>query len=131
MDLRGVRVLLVEDSLDSRDLLVMMLRVKNVDVRAASNGAEARALLEQWRPDVIVSDIGMPGEDGYEMMAKIRALRPEQGGSLPAIALTAFGDRRARERAYNAGFQRHIVKPGDVDALLVAIGQLSGRLSAA
>jgi PAS domain S-box-containing protein len=123
--LNGVRLLLVEDDADGRDLLVEMLTQSGAEVRAAGSAAEALATLDRWRPDAIISDIGLPDEDGYALMEKWRAQERERGvPQLPAIALTAYTRREDRLRALAAGYQSHISKPVVRVELLAVVASL-------
>jgi CheY-like chemotaxis protein len=126
-DLRGVRVLVVDDEPDSNAAVQALLAVCGADVRVAGSAAQALETLAGWRPDAVVSDIGMPGEDGYSLIARIRALPPERGGALPAIALTAYARTDDRVRALAAGFQMHLSKPVDPSELAAAIAGLAQR----
>ena len=83
--------------------------------------------ITQFQPHVLVSDIGMPGVDGYTLIRKVRALTPEQGGKVPALALTAYARAEDRKKALLAGFQLHVPKPIDAGELAVAIARLAGR----
>jgi CheY-like chemotaxis protein len=125
--LEGIRVLLVEDDEDSRKLLGLMLKKQGAEVTSASSSAEALSALRQVLPDVVLSDIGMAGEDGYELMRKVRALPAEGGGLTPAIALTGYATRKDRERALSAGYQLHLAKPVEPADLVAAIARLSVR----
>ena len=125
--LDGVHVLLVEDDEDSRKLLGMMLKRHGADVASAASAADALRLFNERRPDVLVSDIGMPEEDGYELSAKIRGLRSDQGGLVPAIALTGYATRKDREHSLAAGYHRHMAKPIEQNDLIAAIANLLGR----
>ncbi len=107
----GIDILLVEDERDSRELIVNILRNRGANVRATSSAEEALDRLQQDRPSIIVSDIGMPGMDGYAFIRKVRGLRNPDLANTPAIALTAFARAQDRERALEAGYQMHIVKP--------------------
>jgi CheY-like chemotaxis protein len=109
--LAGVRVLLVEDDADARDLLIRTLGDAGASVWATSSAAEAIGAFRVQQPDVIISDIGMPDEDGYSLIARIRALGLEHGGAVPAVALTALARPEDRRRAVLAGFQMHVAKP--------------------
>ena len=109
--LRGVRVLVVDDETHMRELLCVMLRQYGMEVLTARSADEGLSLLERARPDLLIADIGMPGEDGYALIKKIRALPLEQGGGIPAIALTAYTGASHRERALAAGYQEHVPKP--------------------
>ena len=125
--LEGVRVLLVEDEQDTRELIRTILEGCGAQVTAVASAGAALAALEQVRPDVLVSDIGMPGENGYELIKKIRALAPERGGKVPAVALTAYAGPKDRRRALLAGFQTHLAKPVEPDELLAVVASLWWR----
>jgi CheY-like chemotaxis protein len=106
-------VLVVDDEEDSRLLVSTALKAQGAQVTLASSAAEALERLRQTRPDLILSDIGMPGEDGYELMRKVRALPEAEGGRTPAAALTAYARPEDREQALASGYQLHIAKPAD------------------
>jgi PAS domain S-box-containing protein len=125
--LEGVRILAVDDEADARDLLRIVLEQCGAEVVTASTAAECLAALETWTPDVVVSDIGMPGEDGYALIAKLRAIAPERGGSIPAVALTAYARSEDRVRLLSAGFQSHVVKPADPAELVAVVASLAGK----
>jgi signal transduction histidine kinase/ActR/RegA family two-component response regulator len=116
--LRGVRVLLVEDNEDSRDMLKIMFEQHGMETTAVDSAAEALSAIEQFQPDILISDVGLPGEDGYELISKIRQLPSEQGGSIPAVALTGYASLQDRVRAFDVGYQEHLAKPVDIDKLL-------------
>jgi CheY-like chemotaxis protein len=124
-----LRVLLVEDEPDARNLLSLMLMSYGAEVKVCASAAEALRMLDEWRPDALVSDIGMPGEDGYDLLRKIRAREPERGGLIPALALTAYARAEDALRAYAAGYQMHIPKPVESDLLAAAVGSLAGGVS--
>jgi PAS domain S-box-containing protein len=128
--LEGVRVLLVEDERDTRELLKTILEGCGAAVTEATSAVEALAALEHTRPDVLVSDIGMPGENGYELIKKVRALPAERGGRVPAVALTAYAGAKDRRRALLAGFHTHLAKPVEPDELLAVLASLSARKQA-
>ena len=121
--LDGLRVLFVDDEPDARELVTMVLADAGASVRTASSAEEALALVDRERFDVMVSDIGMPGEDGYSLMRKVAA-RPHP---LPAIALSAFTSAQDRERALSAGFTTHLPKPLDAPALIAFVDRLAKR----
>jgi signal transduction histidine kinase len=125
--LAGLRVLVVDDEPDARRLLSAVLERCKAEVHAAASVAEALAALEARRPDVLLSDIGMPGEDGYSLIRRIRQLPPDRGGSMPAAALTAFARAEDRQRALAAGFQAYISKPVEPEVLVSAVARLAGR----
>ena len=112
-DLTGVRVMVVDDDRDTRELIGATLGYYGADVTVAESAAEALALLPEVRPDVLLSDIGMSGEDGYTFISRVRTLAPERGGLVPAVAVTAYAAAGDRARAVSAGFQLHVSKPFD------------------
>jgi signal transduction histidine kinase/ActR/RegA family two-component response regulator len=126
-DLRHVRVLVVDDEPDSNEAVRDVLSRCDAEVRVAASTAQAIELLDRWRPDVLVSDIGMPGEDGYALIAQVRARPAERSGTLPALALTAFARTEDRIRTMAAGFQMHLAKPVDPSELAIAVARLAGR----
>lgn len=125
LSLRGVRVLVVDDDDDGRDLLKRILRENGAEVESAASGEDALVLLERDPPDVLISDIGMPGLDGYALMRRVRALSRERGGCVPAVALTAFARNDDRRQAVEAGYQAHLAKPVEVSELVTLITQLA------
>jgi PAS domain S-box-containing protein len=125
LNLDGRRILVVDDEADARDLLATILGRAGAEVTAVSSADEALATLRRWRPDVLVSDIGMPGDDGYILIGKIRALRPDEGSQVPALALTAYARSEDRIRALEAGFHTHIAKPVDPLELTALIAGLA------
>lgn len=130
-DVSGVRVLVVDDESDARDLLSAILQQSGAEVRVADSTAQGIMILKQWRPDILVSDIGMPQQDGYVLIREVRALPADQGGATPAIALTAFARSEDRMKALRAGFQTHLAKPVEPIELVVTIAGLMrsfGRL---
>jgi PAS domain S-box-containing protein len=125
--LDGVRVMVVDDETDVRDFLRTSLLQYGADVRAFGSSAEALAAVESERPDVLVSDIGMPGEDGYTFIRRVRALGPERGGQVPAAALTAYAKGEDGDRVLSAGFQVHLPKPVLPLELARVVATLAGR----
>jgi len=123
----GVRVLVVDDDPAAVELVQEVLTQTGGEVRGAGTADEALRVLEQWRPDVLVSDIEMPGQDGYTLIRKIRALAPERGGMTRAVALTAFGRPEDRIRSLMAGFNIHVSKPVDPSELTAIVASLAGR----
>jgi CheY-like chemotaxis protein/two-component sensor histidine kinase len=123
--LQGIKVLVVDNEPDARDLVQNMLEQCGALVETASSTAEALSFLEQSKPDVLVSDIGMPGEDGYDLIRRVRA--QESGASLPAVALTAYVGEEDRRRALSAGYQEHLAKPVKLSRLVTLIAGLAGR----
>jgi CheY-like chemotaxis protein/anti-sigma regulatory factor (Ser/Thr protein kinase) len=130
--LQGVRVLVVDDEPHSNEVVSTLLSSCGAEIRVAVSAAQARELLGRWTADVLVSDIGMPGEDGYEFIAKLRA----QAGpvaQIPAVALTAYASRDDRIGLLSAGFQAHVPKPLDPLELVTVVANLArtpGRVSA-
>jgi CheY-like chemotaxis protein len=122
-----VRILVVEDDPDARDLLRTTLELEGARVTVAGTVQEALAALEARLPDVVVSDIGMPGEDGYALIRKVRALGPERGGQVPAAALTGFAAGDDTTRVLSAGYQVHLPKPVEPSQLAHVVGTLAGR----
>ena len=125
--LDGVHVLLVEDDDDSRKLLGTMLQRYGARVTSTKSAAEALNVFSSNVPDVLISDIGMPDEDGYEFIRKLRAFPPDKGARTPAIALTGYASRKDRERALNAGYDQHMAKPIEQADMIAAIARLIGR----
>ncbi len=128
--LSGVKVLAVDDQADTRDLIIVALTLYGAEVRACTSAIEACKTIKEWQPHILVSDIGMPDEDGYDLMRKIRALAPENGGQIPAIALTGYAALVDESKAYAAGYQVHITKPVELRELATTVAKLSGRQSA-
>ncbi|MDX6696458.1 MAG: hypothetical protein QOF02_4061 [Blastocatellia bacterium] len=125
--LDGLKVLVVDDEADTRELLGIVLGRCGAQVTTAASVFEALALIERVQPDVLVSDIGMPGEDGYELIRRVRALAPEQGGRVPAVALTAYARTEDRLRVLRSGYQMHLPKPVEVTELVAIVANLSER----
>jgi CheY-like chemotaxis protein len=123
--LTGRRVLVVEDVADARQLVTDVLQAYGAEVVAVESGAAALQILDSFHPDVLVSDIGMPDMDGYELIEKIRA-RGCTSQKLPALALTAFASPADREAAAQAGYQTHVAKPLIATELTAAVAHLIG-----
>jgi CheY-like chemotaxis protein len=122
--LDGLRVLVVDNEEDTLVLVSEVLRMHGADVSAALSVEDALALFELALPHVIVSDIGMPIEDGYGFIRKIRALPPDGGGTIPAIALTAYAAVTDAQQALDAGFQLHLGKPAELAQLVAHVARL-------
>jgi PAS domain S-box-containing protein len=127
LDLAGIKVLVVDDEADARDLISRVLAECHADVVTAATGDEALAAIERGRPHVLVSDIGMPTVDGYQLLRKVRELGLARGGGVPAIALTAFARSEDRTRALHAGFVVHVSKPVEPAELMAAVASVVGR----
>jgi CheY-like chemotaxis protein len=123
--LDGVRVLLVEDAEDARELIALLLRERGAEVRTAISGREAMERLAEMLPDVLVSDIGLPGEDGHAVLKRVREWAEARGEWIPAIALTAYAGAEDARRAYRAGFQVHMAKPLEAEALVESVAKLA------
>lgn len=127
-EISGLRVLLVDDETDSRDLLKFVLESCGAQVMTSGSAAKALEIIRSESFDVLISDIGMPEEDGYSLIRKIRDLPNEQGGNVPAIALTAYARAEDRVHALRSGFQMHIAKPVESSELITVVANLAGRL---
>ncbi|MFL5582291.1 MAG: response regulator [Gemmatimonadaceae bacterium] len=125
--LKGLRVLVVEDETDTRQMVAFALTAAGAEVKTAARAQEALDTLEGWTPDVLVSDIGMPGVDGYAFIGEVRRREADSGGRLPAIALTAYAGIEARRSAISAGFQTHLAKPLDPAEMVAVVAKLAGR----
>jgi PAS domain S-box-containing protein len=127
VSLNGLRVLVVDDEADTRELLIAMLGEYGAEVTAVTSASEALEAIQLLKPDVLVSDIGMPQEDGYALIRKVRALDAEQGGQIPSVALTAYARAEDRTQALLAGFQLHVPKPVNAGELAAVLAKLTGR----
>jgi CheY-like chemotaxis protein/anti-sigma regulatory factor (Ser/Thr protein kinase) len=127
-ELEGLRVLVVDDESDTRDLLLAVLTSCGARVTPTASAAEALERIGREQFDVLVTDIGMPGEDGYSLIEKVRMLPAERGGALPAAALTAYARMEDRVRALRSGFQMHVPKPVDPTELITVVANLAGRV---
>ena len=116
---------MVDDEPDARETMQQILEHCNAEVRPPARPRRRSRCLQRWRPDVLLSDIGMPGEDGYELIRQVRALPAERGGRTPAAALTAFARGEDRRRALLAGFQMHVAKPVDIQELATVVASLA------
>jgi signal transduction histidine kinase len=125
--LGGVRVMVVDDDADARDIVATLLKRSGAEVTCASSAGEALELLRTYVPDVLLSDIGMPGQDGYSFIRAVRGLPSGVGAQVPAIALTAYARPDDRFRALSSGFQMHLAKPVEVHQLLKVVASLSGK----
>jgi signal transduction histidine kinase len=127
-DLSGLRVLVVDDEVDSRDLMAVALEESGAEVMAVESAVRARGAFTGFRPDVLVSDIAMAEEDGYDLIRWIRDLPPDRGGAVPAAAVTAYARSEDRRRALLAGYNMHLAKPFDPGELLAVVASLGGRV---
>jgi CheY-like chemotaxis protein len=122
-NLSGVRVLLIDDEADTRNLLRVVLEQCNAEVKDASSAEEGLKIAREWNTSIVVSDIGMPGSDGYDFIRKFRQWERERGTSIPAVALTAYARAEDRMRALAAGYQIHIPKPIDPTEIALVIAR--------
>jgi signal transduction histidine kinase/ActR/RegA family two-component response regulator len=125
--LDGLRVLLVDDEPEARQIISTVITRTGAEVRACNSASEALAKLAEWKPDVILSDIAMPDEDGYSFIGKVRELPSDRGGEIPAAALTAYARDVDRRQALAAGYQMHIAKPISASQLIIMVAKLAGR----
>jgi PAS domain S-box-containing protein len=126
-ELKGVKVLAVEDEKDARDLLIAVLEQCGAEVRTCESVAQALEMLKEMKPDVLISDIGLPGEDGYSLIRKVRALEEGTGRRLPAVALTAFARVEDRLKALTEGYNMHVSKPVEPAELALVIASLTNK----
>jgi CheY-like chemotaxis protein len=117
-NLNNICILIVDDEADMRDLVQVILEGQGATVRVAASASEALRQFTEFVPDVLISDIGMPGMDGYSLMQQIRATLAVQGKVIPAIALTAYAGEVNQQKALQAGFQHHLAKPVEPDLLV-------------
>ena len=127
-DLSDIRVLVVEDQPDALELYKLMLETYAAEVAIAVSAPEAFEKVNQFRPHIILSDIGLPGENGYDLIRKVRALPTEKGGQTPAVAISAYTEAPYRTRALLAGFQLHVSKPIDLEEIVDIVHQLTGEV---
>ncbi|MEC4814732.1 MAG: ATP-binding protein [Scytonema sp. PMC 1069.18] len=125
--LEGLRLLIVDDDADTRDFLAFLLEQQGAIVTLAASANEALAAIAQSKPDLLLSDLGMPEVDGYTLIRKLRSLSVDEGGQIPAIALTAYAAETTQQQVFAAGFQLHIAKPADPSKLVTAIAALVQR----
>ncbi|HKS27433.1 MAG TPA: PAS domain S-box protein [Pyrinomonadaceae bacterium] len=125
--LDGLKILVVDDEADTRDLLHTTLSKCGADVRTAANAREALQLFKASRPDVLVSDIGMPEMDGYELIKRVRELSEDEGAHVPAVALTAYARAEDRLKVLRSGYEMHVAKPVELAELIAVVASLAGR----
>jgi len=123
--LKGLKVMLVEDEFDTREMVAVGLEQSGATVLLAASGREALRVLARQTPDVLISDIGMPEMDGYELLEKIRSEYPPNMRSIPAVALTAFATEQERERSFKAGYQVHLAKPVTISELVRTVASIA------
>jgi CheY-like chemotaxis protein len=130
VSLANIRVLVVDDEIDARDLVKMLLEMAGAAVSTAASASEAMEMILKERPDVLVCDIGMQDEDGYSLLRRLRALEKKEDGALPAIALSAYARAEDRTKAIRSGFQNHLAKPVEPAELLAVVSSLAGHIVA-
>jgi len=123
-ELYGLKILVVDDDVDTRELIEWVLKRVGAEVTSVGSAREALEVLEREKPHLLVSDLAMPGEDGYALLKKIRALPPERGGRTPAIALTAHSLVQDRLQSLRAGFQSHVPKPVVPEELVEVVASI-------
>ncbi|HVE56049.1 MAG TPA: response regulator [Pyrinomonadaceae bacterium] len=126
-ELSGIRVLIVDDDADTCEMLAVALNLLGAEAQASKSVQEAFVSIADWKPDILLTDINMPGEDGYSLINKLRSLTPDKGANIPAIALTALARQEDSEQALSAGFQLHLAKPIDIEILAEAIVNLASK----
>lgn len=124
-NLEGLRLLVVDDDPDARELLTILFSGDGAEIITAASALEALEALSRFQPDMLISDISLPDEDGYSLLQKVRKLDASQGGQIPAIALTAYAMEEDRIRALSAGFDRHLSKPIDLEELTSVVKSLA------
>lgn len=125
--LEGLRLLVVDNNSDTRELLTILFAGDGAEVIAVASAREALAVLERLKPDILISDIKLPGEDGYTLIRKVRDWQAEHGKKFPAIALTGCAGKEDRTRALLAGFDQHVSKPVDIDKFTATVANLASR----
>ena len=126
--LDGINLLVVDDDPDAREALANLLQLYGARVRLAGSVVEAMAALETELPDVLISDLGMPGDDGYELIRRVRLLPTGAGGRLPSLAVSAYATAEHHKKALRSGFQKHLEKPVAPTDLVTEVARLAGRL---
>jgi CheY-like chemotaxis protein len=124
--LNGVRVLVVDDDADTRQVISMMLQHSGAETNVATSVKDALDIIASWMPHVVISDIAMPREDGYVLIRNLRSRPLEEGGNIPAVAITAYARAEDRARILSAGYQMHVAKPVEPDTLVAAVASLAG-----
>ena len=126
--LNGLRVLVVDSDLDSRVLLTMVFEEYGVETIAATSAFEALEIVKQVKPDLLISEISLPNEDGYSLMRKVKAVEKARQVEIPAIALTTYDGEDDRAHALSVGFEKHLPKPFDIDELITTVACLTKQV---
>jgi CheY-like chemotaxis protein len=129
--LRGLRILVVDDEADSRELVATILKRSGGDVRCSQSAADALQTFKEWQPDLLVSDLAMPNEDGFALLKKVRNLKSKRARQIPAVALSAYASDEDRALSLSKGFQMHLTKPIEPDNLVTSVAAAAGRGMAA
>src|SRR5207249_7929072 len=125
--LDGLRILVVDDEPDSRELVAMILKRSGSEVRCSDSAAAAIRAFKEWKPDLLISDIAMPNEDGFILLEKLRKLKSKRAKQIPAVALSAYASDEDRSLALSKGFQLHLPKPIEPENLVTSIAAALGR----
>ncbi|MEI2578810.1 response regulator [Scytonema sp. PRP1] len=128
LPLNGLRVLVVDSDLDSRVLLTMVFEEYGVETIAATSAFEALEIVKQVKPDLLISEISLPNEDGYSLMRKVKALENARQVEIPAMALTTYDGEDDRAHALSVGFEKHLPKPFDIDELIITVACLTKQV---
>jgi hypothetical protein len=124
--LDGLRLLVVDDDADTREILTFLFEMEGAEIKSVGSANEALELISNFKPDILISDIHLPDEDGCSLLPKVRNLEVEQGRWIPAIALTGSVMEEARAEAFSAGFQKYLCKPINLDELISVVANLAG-----
>jgi CheY-like chemotaxis protein len=127
--LQGLKVLVVDDDQDTCEIISAVLAAAGAEIRTCLSASQALTAIDAWVPDLLVSDIAMPGDDGYTLIRKIRARKTEEGGRMLAVALTAYGRNEDRMKALSAGYQVHVGKPIEPSQLVSVVASVTGYAS--
>jgi len=125
--LQGLRILVVDDEPDSRELVATILQRWGGQVRCSQSAADALRMFKEWEPDLLISDLAMPEEDGFTLLRKVRKLKSKRAKQIPAVALSAYASDEDRSIALAQGFQMHLPKPIEPDNLVLSIAAALGR----
>ncbi|HZS45791.1 MAG TPA: PAS domain S-box protein [Blastocatellia bacterium] len=128
-EISGLQILIVDDEADTREMLQTLFEQCQATVETAASASKALEILDRWLPDIIIADIGMPGQNGYELIRQIRTRGPEAGGRIPAVALTAFARVEDRVKALGAGYQMHVAKPVEPGELISIVASLTSIIN--
>lgn len=125
LSLQGLRILVVDSDLDSRDLLKMVFEEYGIETFVTVSVLEALEIVQRVKPDLLISEIRLPNEDGYSLMCQLKALKNRRQAKIPAIALTTYAQKCDRDRALSVGFDKYLLKPFDMDELISTVAYLT------